>query len=320
MSVKLRFDTLLDLLCKYDQLPVRDLDLLNVLKIDIQSECREIQSWDQPNTRENVFLKMLLSTSVSIYSKVTRFNALVRNGFDKNAIVSDGLNLLRWLVENKGDDFVEFLTVVIPGNDLNVAYSRLTNRVTRFLLLTAVEGGKIRFVQALLTAGAKVDLNLNSSSATPTETLAYAAAKQGHHSILKLLIENEADTKKAYGGKTPLVVAAEGVARGGPRELQYQRCVELLVPPPPPPPPPPAAAAAAALAGSESKRGNSAGGGGKAKRGKMAECTICMAAESEIAFLPCGHLCVCSACVVSVKNNCPMCRKKFTSTAIIYIP
>jgi hypothetical protein len=42
------------------------------------------------------------------------------------------------------------------------------------------------------------------------------------------------------------------------------------------------------------------------------ECVICLSSPSTIAFIPCGHRCVCSACNMSLKQSiyrCPVCRE-----------
>lgn len=38
-------------------------------------------------------------------------------------------------------------------------------------------------------------------------------------------------------------------------------------------------------------------------------CVICLVRERDIVLIPCGHICVCSTCVRSVNNICPMCRR-----------
>eukprot|EP01138_Halocafeteria_seosinensis_P011374 gb/GECG01011617.1/.p1 GENE.gb/GECG01011617.1/~~gb/GECG01011617.1/.p1 ORF type:complete len:371 (+),score=58.75 gb/GECG01011617.1/:1-1113(+) len=38
------------------------------------------------------------------------------------------------------------------------------------------------------------------------------------------------------------------------------------------------------------------------------ECTICMDNESDMVFVPCGHMCVCRGCVQSITDKCVMCR------------
>ena len=57
-----------------------------------------------------------------------------------------------------------------------------------------------------------------------------------------------------------------------------------------------------------------------AKRAKAGECVICMSKSAEVAFSPCGHLCVCSGCVSRAKKHCPICRKQFTSHQKIFFP
>lgn len=42
------------------------------------------------------------------------------------------------------------------------------------------------------------------------------------------------------------------------------------------------------------------------------ECCICMDNESNMIFVPCGHLCICMICADTIRNQhntrCPMCR------------
>lgn len=39
-----------------------------------------------------------------------------------------------------------------------------------------------------------------------------------------------------------------------------------------------------------------------------AECVICMDAQSEVVFVPCGHMCCCQSCSNKEMDSCPMCR------------
>ncbi|CAH0600590.1 unnamed protein product [Chrysodeixis includens] len=39
-----------------------------------------------------------------------------------------------------------------------------------------------------------------------------------------------------------------------------------------------------------------------------AECVICMDAQSEVVFVPCGHMCCCQSCSGKEMDSCPMCR------------
>ena len=226
VQAKTRFDTLVDLLCKYEA--QRDTELMQILTEDIKAAT---------SSSENVFIKLFNSMAYSIYSKANRMSALSRSGFDHRAKTSTGLTPLEWVVEYLGDESLEILTSLIAGNDVNVAYSKGNNNnnygiCDQFLLLTAVRRGKLGFVQALLAGGAKLtlpDLPQNSPYAKPTQTLAHAAAEGGHYIILKLLIEKNADVKRPFGTETPLMAAATGVAKGGPDEYNFQRCVEMLV-------------------------------------------------------------------------------------------
>ena len=307
------FITLLNLLVKYDGVVPRDEELLSVLTNDIKKHLSSLQNnYSSSTSSQNVFLQLFtLKFNAPHIPKV--INALVRCGFDRHAKdITSRLTPLQWIIKNKGDEYICHLNALIPDADVNAAYSE-----DQFMLLTAVQGGKIGFVRALLAAGAKVELPetipVSSYSTRPVMPLAYAAAQLGRSDILKLLIEHKANTKKAFNGKTPLVLAAEGVAKGGATEHSFQQCVELLVPRPPAPVVPPAAVAPV------KRELEAAAAGSAAKRAKVADCAICMDKSAEIAFLPCGHMCVCSRCL-PMASKCPMCRKKFTSTAKIFIP
>ena len=74
---KSRFETLVDLICKYDDVPKRDRDtaLLNILTE---------QAAEQPCEESSVFIELFESTARSPYSKAKRLKALVRNGFDRH--------------------------------------------------------------------------------------------------------------------------------------------------------------------------------------------------------------------------------------------
>ena len=59
----------------------------------------------------------------------------------------------------------------------------------------------------------------------------------------------------------------------------------------------------------------------------MKECCICynnIAVNELLAFVPCGHRCVCSECVKKIvsgnitKRKCPMCRKRVKEAMIVY--
>ena len=77
IMAKSRFETLMDLICKYDDVPKRDRDtaLLNIL---IE------QAAEQPCEESSVFIELFESTARSPYSKAKRLKALVRNGFDRH--------------------------------------------------------------------------------------------------------------------------------------------------------------------------------------------------------------------------------------------
>lgn len=49
------------------------------------------------------------------------------------------------------------------------------------------------------------------------------------------------------------------------------------------------------------------------------DCVICLSVASSIAFVPCGHRCVCATCNVTLKQNgykCPVCREKITQDIV----
>ena len=81
--VKTRFEIVVDLICKYDDVPKRDRDtkLLNILTEQAAlQECSEA----------SVFLELFESTARSPYSKAKILKALVRNGFDRQEKIESG--------------------------------------------------------------------------------------------------------------------------------------------------------------------------------------------------------------------------------------
>ncbi|XP_033224137.1 E3 ubiquitin-protein ligase LRSAM1-like isoform X2 [Belonocnema kinseyi] len=44
------------------------------------------------------------------------------------------------------------------------------------------------------------------------------------------------------------------------------------------------------------------------QRINLTECVVCLDAQCEIIFLPCGHLCCCTVCTEMITAECPMCR------------
>ncbi|KYN02310.1 Mitochondrial ubiquitin ligase activator of NFKB 1 [Cyphomyrmex costatus] len=48
-------------------------------------------------------------------------------------------------------------------------------------------------------------------------------------------------------------------------------------------------------------------------------CVVCRINAREIILLPCGHVCICEDCSVSINNNCPVCRTQITQRAAAYI-
>uniref|UniRef100_UPI00358FE397 E3 ubiquitin-protein ligase LRSAM1 isoform X2 n=1 Tax=Myxine glutinosa TaxID=7769 RepID=UPI00358FE397 len=47
------------------------------------------------------------------------------------------------------------------------------------------------------------------------------------------------------------------------------------------------------------------------------ECVVCMDRETELVFLPCGHVCCCMQCAGSLRS-CPLCRREVQSTIRLY--
>ena len=48
---------------------------------------------------------------------------------------------------------------------------------------------------------------------------------------------------------------------------------------------------------------------------KVDECVICLDNDTDIAFLPCGHVCTCSECsCMSKLHKCPLCRRPINDT------
>ncbi|XP_011875936.1 PREDICTED: mitochondrial ubiquitin ligase activator of NFKB 1 [Vollenhovia emeryi] len=48
-------------------------------------------------------------------------------------------------------------------------------------------------------------------------------------------------------------------------------------------------------------------------------CVVCRTNAREIILLPCGHVCICEDCSVSINNNCPICRTQITHRSAAYI-
>jgi len=48
-------------------------------------------------------------------------------------------------------------------------------------------------------------------------------------------------------------------------------------------------------------------------------CVVCKTNAREIILLPCGHVCICEDCSVSINNNCPICRTQIVQKAAAYI-
>ncbi|NXT88471.1 LRSM1 ligase, partial [Anhinga rufa] len=50
---------------------------------------------------------------------------------------------------------------------------------------------------------------------------------------------------------------------------------------------------------------------------KKSECIVCMEQETQMVFLPCGHVCCCQTCCERL-HTCPLCRKDITQRARIF--
>ena len=48
-------------------------------------------------------------------------------------------------------------------------------------------------------------------------------------------------------------------------------------------------------------------------------CRVCMDADTDTAFCPCGHLVCCSSCAERL-DTCPMCRSQITQMQHIFLP
>ena len=52
-------------------------------------------------------------------------------------------------------------------------------------------------------------------------------------------------------------------------------------------------------------------------------CVVCLDSEKEFAFAPCGHLCVCESCAISLLSNtnptCPLCREHIEAKLKIFV-
>ena len=49
-------------------------------------------------------------------------------------------------------------------------------------------------------------------------------------------------------------------------------------------------------------------------------CVVCLSADANMVFVPCGHVCTCRECSKRLQNNCPICRRRFTSLVRVYTP
>lgn len=47
------------------------------------------------------------------------------------------------------------------------------------------------------------------------------------------------------------------------------------------------------------------------------QCTVCMDAEPDVVFIPCGHLCCCRECGMKLAS-CPLCRNQISQSMIVY--
>ena len=48
-------------------------------------------------------------------------------------------------------------------------------------------------------------------------------------------------------------------------------------------------------------------------------CVVCLSEESNMVFIPCGHVCTCESCSSNLRNSCPVCRKSFTHSQRVYV-
>ena len=47
-------------------------------------------------------------------------------------------------------------------------------------------------------------------------------------------------------------------------------------------------------------------------------CVVCLEQEATHAFIPCGHLCICSSCLELMDTKCPLCRRQMFCVTRIY--
>jgi len=53
---------------------------------------------------------------------------------------------------------------------------------------------------------------------------------------------------------------------------------------------------------------------------KVDECVICLDAETNVSFLPCGHVCTCKGCYDTMRQQvCPLCRRNIIRSLISII-
>lgn len=48
------------------------------------------------------------------------------------------------------------------------------------------------------------------------------------------------------------------------------------------------------------------------------DCTVCLSARSDFVIIPCGHICICSACSQIIDDRCPICRGAIQSKHAVY--
>jgi hypothetical protein len=84
-----------------------------------------------------------------------------------------------------------------------------------------------------------------------------------------------------------------------------------------------AAAAAAAAVAEAAETAAAAAEAAEAEAAENAECSVCLSAQKNAAFIPCGHACVCLQCgneIASQRNaTCPVCCISVTGCMQVFI-
>ena len=116
-----------------------------------------------------------------------------------NSIDEYGKSVLYWCIQNEKLETAQYLI----GEKVDVNSKTNTDGMTPIILASAK--GYLALVQQLINKGAQIDAKRNDNY-----DAVYAAAQQGHLSILQILIENSPNVsdRQSFKGRTALGAAA----------------------------------------------------------------------------------------------------------------